>query len=268
VAGRSRVLSGLLAAAAVLAIAWTGIVYLLQRRVLFPAPPAPTVSPAAGRAGVRATWLGPDGVEAWYLPPRGVPHPAPAVLFMHGNGELIDYWLDPLAALPRDGVGVLLVEYPGYGRSGGRPSEASIRVAMVAAFDHLAGQPEVDPDRIVAWGRSLGAAAACSLARERGLAALVLESAFTGVRPFARRFGLFGPLVRDPFECLPVVAAFDGPVLVIHGERDGIVPVEHGRALADAAKSSDLVLLPCGHNDCPDGWPVVRAFLTGRGLRP
>lgn len=261
-------LSGLLAAAAVLAVAWIGLAWGLQRRVLFPAPPAPLVPPTAGRPEVRTARLGPDGVEAWFVPPRGVVGPAPAILFTHGNGELIDYWLEPLSVLSEEGVGLLLVEYPGYGRSGGRPSEASIRAAAVAAYDHLAAQPEVDPERIVAWGRSLGGAAAGVLARERGPAALVLESAFTGVRPLARRFGLAGPLVRDPLESLSAVEAFDGPVLVLHGERDEIVPVEHGRALADAAGSSELVLLPCGHNDCPDAWPLVRAFLTKRSLLP
>jgi len=258
----------LLVAVGTLAVAWIAFAWTLQRRVLFPAPSAAPVSPAEGRDDVRIAHLGPDRVEAWFLPARGGRGPAPAVLFTHGNGERIDDWLASFAALPEAGVGALLLEYPGYGRSPGRPSEASIRAATVAAWDWLAVQPEVDPDRIVAWGRSLGGAAAVGLSRERALAALVLESTFTGVRPIARRFGLVGPLVRDPLESLEAVAAYRGPVLVLHGENDGLVPVEHGRALAAAAPSGRLVVLPCGHNDCPFAWPRVRRFLTERGLLP
>lgn len=260
--------SGLLSAVVLVAFAWVALGWAVQRRVLFPAPPAAPVSPAQAREEIRTARVGPDGVEAWFLPPRGTDGPAPAVIFTHGNGELIDHWLGPLSSLPAEGVGLLLVEYPGYGRSGGRASEASIRAALTAAFDHLVAQPEVDGARVVAWGRSLGGAVAAGLSVRRPLAALVLESTFTGVRPFARRFGLFGPLVRDPMESLPAVASFEGPVLVIHGERDAIVPVAHGRALAAASPSARLVLLPCGHNDCPFAWPRVRAFLTERGLIP
>ncbi|MEJ2481619.1 MAG: alpha/beta hydrolase [Gemmatimonadota bacterium] len=81
-----------------------------------------------------------------------------------------------------------------------------------------------------------------------------------------RRFGLFGPLVRDPFENLAVVSAFEGPVLVLHGERDTIIPVGHGEALHRAALDSELVLLPCGHNDCPWQGERVLEFLRRRGL--
>lgn len=263
-----RVIVGPAVAVALLAVAWVALAWTLQRRILFPAPSAPPISPAEDRGDVRIARLGPDRVEAWFLPPRGGGPPAPAVLFTHGNGERIDDWLVPFSALPDSGVGALLLEYPGYGRSGGRPSESSIREAVVAAWDYLEAQPEVDPGRIVAWGRSLGGAAAARLSRERDPAALVLESTFTGVRPLARRFGLLGPLVRDPLESLAAVAAYRGPVLVIHGEEDTLVPAEHGRALAAAAASGELLLLPCGHNDCPFAWPRVRTFLTQRGLLP
>jgi fermentation-respiration switch protein FrsA (DUF1100 family) len=263
--------AGLLAAAVLI---WMAAVWSLQRSVRLPRPPVPSVSPASGRGDVEIVSLGTDGVEAWYLPPDGAgtdmggngSPAAPVLIFTHGNGELIDYWLDPFEHVRGWGVGVLLVEYPGYGRSGGRPSEASISRTMNAAWDHLAGRPDVDAGRIIAWGRSLGGGAACNLAAERSVAALILESSFTGVGPLGRRFGLFGPLVRDRFDNLAAVASYEGPVLVLHGERDAIVPAEHGRALADAARDSELHLLPCGHNDCPTPWATVREFLIRRDL--
>ena len=79
-------------------------------------------------------------------------------------------------------------------------------------------------------------------------------------------FGIVGPLVRDPFDNLPVVSDFDRPVLIIHGERDRIIPAEHGMALDRAARDSELVLLPCGHNDCPWQGKRVLEFLRRRGL--
>ncbi len=265
--------AGLLAA---VLLTWVAAVWSLQRSVLFPRPPAPSVSPAAGRSDVEIVRLGSDGVEAWFLPPTGpgiggggnAAGTGPALIFTHGNGELIDYWLDPFERVRAWGVGVLLVEYPGYGRSGGMPSEASIVRTMADAWDHLAGRPEVDPGRIIAWGRSLGGGAACGLVARRRVAALILESSFTSVGPLGRRYGLFGPLVRDPFDNLEAVKAYDGPVLVLHGERDGIIPAQHGRELAAAADDSELHLFPCGHNDCPTPWSEVREFLDRRGLLP
>lgn len=271
--------NGLIAVAGLFATAvvvWAMALWTLQRSVLFPDPPAPAVSPATGRTDIEVMWLGEDSTEAWYLPPRGRAagslhdddRPAPVLVFTHGNGELIDMWLDPFEHARDWGLGVLLVEYPGYGRSGGSPSEESIARTMSAVWNRLSGRPDIDATRIIAWGRSLGGGAACSLAGERDVAALILESSFTSVRSLARRFGLFGPLVRDPFDNLGVVENFGGPLLVLHGERDAIIPAKHGKALAAAGHDSELQLLPCGHNDCPTQWRTVREFLIRRHLLP
>jgi pimeloyl-ACP methyl ester carboxylesterase len=250
-------------------LCYLGLVFAMQRSALFPRPAAPGPSPAGSRADVDVVWLGPGGgVEAWYLPAWDSVAPGPALIFAHGNGELIDLWLEAFEVPRAWGLGILLVEYPGYGRSAGRPTEESIARAMRDAWDFLAARPEVDQQRIVAYGRSVGGAAACALARERDLAGLILESAFTSVRDLARRFGLFGPLVLDPFDNLAAVRAFEGPVLVIHGEDDRTIPPSHGRALAAEAPSAELVLLPCGHNDCPRPWGIVRSFLSRHGLLP
>ena len=250
-------------------LGYLGLAFALQRSVLFPRPPRPDRAAADGRTDVDVVWLGPERqVEAWYLTPVeiGGAGPAPAIVFTHGNGELIDYWLDEFDTLRALGLGVLLVEYPGYGRSGGSPSENSIRQAILDAYDYLVSRADVDPTRIVAYGRSVGGGAAGALVRERPLAALVLESSFTSVRRMARRHGLFGPLVRDPFDTIGALAGFEGPVLVIHGRRDTLIPPGHGRALAEGAGHGQLVLLDCGHNDCPRPWQEVRLFLEAQGI--
>jgi fermentation-respiration switch protein FrsA (DUF1100 family) len=107
----------------------------------------------------------------------------------------------------------------------------------------------------------------CALARERPLAALVLESTFTSVRSMARALGLPAFLVRDPFDNLETLGAFAGPVLIVHGEHDEMIPVAHARALHQAAKRSRLQLEPgCGHNDCPRPWGALREFLVEQAL--
>jgi hypothetical protein len=187
-------------------------------------------------------------------------------VYAHGNGELIDHWLHEFEALRARGISVLLVEYPGYGRSSGIPSERSITGAFTAAYDWAAAQPHVDARRIIGHGRSLGGGAICALARERALAALVLESTFTSIREQVRRYGVPGFLVRDPFDNLARVREFEGPVLVLHGERDTSIPVDQGRALHGAARASELHVLACGHNDCPRPWPTLLRFLEERRL--
>lgn len=262
---RSFVL-GALVLIAILIVSYLALVTSLQRRVLYPRPPAPPGEPRLPRGTERA-WLGPDAnTEAWFMRPAGIEHRFPVVIFTHGNGELIDHWAPLWTEATAAGVGVLLVEYPGYGRSGGSPSQDSISDTMFAAFDFVSDQPGVDPDAIVAHGRSLGGGAACILAAERPLAALILESTFTDVRSLARRLGLPGPLVADPFDNLSVIPTLGIPILVIHGERDNLIPVAHGERLA-AAAATELIRMPCAHNDCPFTWPLVEAFLADHGLQ-
>ena len=245
-------------------------VFRMQRAVLFPATGWRGPEPDLASYGAERVWLqhGAGRSEAWFLPPvPGRSSTAPLLVFAHGNGERIDDWLDAFATPRAWGASVLLVEYPGYGRSTGTPSQASVAAAMVAAYDWAVTRTGVDAARVVGWGRSLGGGAVCGLARERPLAALVLESSFTSVRSMAARLGLPSFLVRDPFDNLEALRAFAGPVLIVHGERDDMIPVEHARELHRVSKRSRLWIEPgCGHNDCPRPWAVVREFLVENAL--
>jgi pimeloyl-ACP methyl ester carboxylesterase len=248
---------------AVLFVTYLGVLWFFQRKLLFPRPP---LSGAPARpSDARQIWLSiPNAeVEAWYLPPFGVKRePAPLLIFFHGNGELIDYWPREFTEPRGLGFGVLLVEFPGYGRSGGTPSQATVRATALAAYDWAVSQPFVDRARVVAYGRSLGGGAATILASERPVSALVLESTFTSVRSFAHRFWAPELVVRDPFDSLSLLPQYAGPVLVLHGDRDQIIPPDHARRLARAARRSELHLMPCGHNDCPRPWSIIRDFLV------
>jgi len=243
-----------------------GLLFVAQRHLLFQPPPAPD-RPPPHRAEVVGLETAAGIVEALYLAPtaRGG-RPAPLLIFTHGNAELADYWVDEFAEPRAWGWGVLLVEYPGYGRSAGRPSERSIATVVLAAYDWAVGDPRFDSARIVAYGRSLGGGPASRLAAERPVAALVLESSFTSVRSLAARFLAPGVLVRDPLDVLAALRPYRGPLLVVHGGRDEVIPVAHGRALAAAVPDSRFHELPCGHNDCPRPWPQLRAFLEANGL--
>jgi fermentation-respiration switch protein FrsA (DUF1100 family) len=241
-----------------LAAAWLG-----QRPVMFPAPPAAgRMSPGVAEP-VRLD--GPAGThQALLLPPtHGASVPFPLVIFAHGNGELADHWVGEFEPVRDRGWGVLLLEYPGYGRAPGSPSEASIRRSALAVYHWAAIDPRIDSARIVAWGRSLGGGAAAWLAGNRPVAALILESSFTSVRPLAARYLVPGWLVRDPFDNVEALREYRGPLLVLHGTADRIVPVELGRALAATVPGAVFHALPCGHNDCERPWPVILSFLAG-----
>ncbi|OGG51899.1 MAG: hypothetical protein A3F84_02795 [Candidatus Handelsmanbacteria bacterium RIFCSPLOWO2_12_FULL_64_10] len=239
-------------------LAWCGLLFLLQRQLLFPGVRISAPSSAADYfPGLERVWLNTSygKVEAWFLPPlsQGTGN-APAVIFAHGNGELIDFWPEQFEGLRHLGMGALLVEYPGYGRSEGTPSQQTVTEAFVVAYDTLVARQGVDPSRIVLLGRSLGGGAVCALAAKRPAAALILLSTFTSVRPLAWKFLVPGLLVRDPFDNLAVVRAFTGPVLVAHGTRDGLIPYQHGVALSQAAQRGRLLTYDAGHNSCPPDW--------------
>jgi fermentation-respiration switch protein FrsA (DUF1100 family) len=254
-------------AAIALAALLFGLVRCASQRLLYPAPLLAGRGDVALGPRAERVWLDTPTArcEAFLLEPASSGAPAPLVIFAHGNGELIDHWVNEFEPLRAAGAAVLLVEYPGYGRSSGTPSQGSIARAMTAAFDWAAARPGVDPQRITGWGRSLGGGAVCALARERPLAALVLESSFTSVRKVAAElFRVPGFLVRDAFDNLEVVRAFRGPILVLHGESDAAIPLAHARALQAAAARAELHVLPCGHNDCVRPWMVLEKFLLGR----
>ena len=244
---------------------WGLVLFLGHRRMIFPGRDAPPLREGETLRGAQLHQLVIPGavVEAWWLPAAaGTPRSRPAVLFTHGNYELVDDWVDSFGALQRAGAGVLLLEFPGYGRSTGVATEASVTAAAVAAWDLLASMPgEVDSTRIIAFGRSVGGGAACALSRRRPLAAMVLSSAFTDVRAYAHRYFLPGFLVRHPFDNERAVRAFRGPVLVQHGTRDAIVPFSHGEHLAAVAADGRFLRYDCGHNDCP--WDPMLADVIG-----
>jgi fermentation-respiration switch protein FrsA (DUF1100 family) len=141
---------------------------------------------------------------------------------------------------------------------------------MDAAYDRIAADPRVDRTRIIGFGQSLGGGAICLLSRDRPLRALILQSTFTSLDIFATGHWAPAFLLRDHFDNLSAVRQFHGPVLVIHGRDDSLIPWEQGKRLAAASADSTFHLYNCGHG-CWDPehlpfWQDAMPFLTNAGV--
>jgi pimeloyl-ACP methyl ester carboxylesterase len=254
-------------------VAYTALLFFLQRSLVFPgagreAPPPDRPPPEGGEQVWLTTSFG--KVEAWLFP-ANTAEPAPALIFAHGNAEYIDDWGQEMEAVPDMGLSLLLVEFPGYGLSQGKPSRKSIRETFQAAFDRLAEEPDVDGSRIVAWGRSLGGGAAGDLAMDRPVGALILQSTFVSTSRMAwEAFRAPGFLVRDRWNNRMAVEGFGGPILLMHGRTDEVIPFAHAQTLAGLVEGLEVTELPCGHNDCLAVWPrillIVEGFLRENGI--
>jgi uncharacterized protein len=259
--------------AAVLYGAFLCVIFFRQGSIIYPGAKnrVDAVPPHAQGAELLKISTTEGNVEALFLPATaGADAHEPVVIFGHGNGEVIDYWLTGLDGFRQRGIGVLLVEYPGYGRSTGSPSEVSIGAAMDAAYDRIAADPRVDRSRIFGFGQSLGGGAICLLARDRPLRALILQSTFPSLDIFAASYWAPSFLLHDHFNNLSTLRQFPGPVLVIHGRDDQLIPWEQGRRLASAATRGTFKLYACGHG-CWDPehlpfWQDAMPFLLEAGI--
>jgi uncharacterized protein len=197
-------------------------------------------------------WFGPEaGLHGWY-----VPGPSPVTfLWFHGNAGNISHrmeWLQQLRS--RLGVNVFIFDYQGYGLSRGYPSEENTYRDARAALDYLRTRGDVEVDRIVYYGKSLGGAVAVQLASEEPPYRLVLNAPFASILDMARvhyPFLPLGPLLRTRYASIDKIGEVRAPVLIVHGEADEIVPLAQARQLYEAAPQPKrlLVVEGAGHND-------------------
>ena len=222
---------------------------VLNRLLFFPSRAVAVAAAPFEERRLEAT----DGapLHGWWI--RAAPPAAGHVLLCHGNAGNVGDRAAHARLLAAAGLDVLLFDYQGYGRSAGRPSEAGTYRDARVARSALLRELGVNPGRVLYLGESLGAAVALQLAVEHPPSGVVLQSAFTSVRDMARLHYPMIPrtLVPDAYPSLRLIRRLRAPLLVIHGERDEIVPAEHGRALYDAAPEPKLlrVFPDAGHND-------------------
>jgi uncharacterized protein len=230
-----------------------GGIYIFQRHLLyFPDVARPELGDLAALGVHEITLKTADGLSllSWYLPPRDG---RPVIAYFHGNGGHIGYRTERLQQFARNRYGVLMAEYRGYGGNPGTPSESGLDADGAAALDFLGGEG-IGPNRIVIYGESLGSGVAVSLAAERDVAGLILEAPFTSVAEVAQYHYSFIPasaLVRDRFDSMARISDVKAPILVLHGERDRVIPLRFGRALFDAAPDPKELWLSreAGHED-------------------
>jgi fermentation-respiration switch protein FrsA (DUF1100 family) len=182
------------------------------------------------------------------------------IIAFHGNADLA-VWTVPWAAevQRRTGWAVMVAEYRGYGGLPGSPDYLSSQRDARATYRVAREQLGVDARHIALHGHSLGSAVAAELAVEHAPSVLILEAPFTSARDMARRMlapvaAVWGVVARVHFDTRSKVAALDVPTWVVHGERDGVIPVRMGRAVHAAARvPGDLLLVRgAGHNDVRD----------------
>ncbi|MDP1900370.1 MAG: hypothetical protein Q8K96_07940 [Rubrivivax sp.] len=255
--------------------------YLLQDRLLFlRAPMDPrTLEWARTRwpdAEVRIPVADGIALHGWFLPAAatsgGPASPrSPLLIYFGGNAEEVTALLSAREQLP--GWGLLLVNYRGYGLSGGKPSQAALLGDAVALYDWAHQRPEVDARRIVAWGRSLGAGVAVHLAAQRPVAGVVLLSPYDSLAAVAQGHYPWVPvrwLFRHPFDAVSLAPAITAPLLALAMAGDRIMPVGHSRRLVQAwGGPHQLVVFDDGdHNNLPEPayWTAMGDFL--RPLAP
>ncbi len=195
-----------------------------------------------------------DGVRlfGWYVEAAA---DRPVLLWCHGNAGTIINRLDNLRLLYQMGLSVFLFDYRGYGKSQSiRPSEQGLYEDAYGAYDYLVRTRKVRSERLLLFGRSLGASVAAELASQRPATGLILESSFPSVEAVAKMH--YGGLPVHWFlgaehrliDRLPHLSL---PKLIIHGDKDDIIPIELGRQVFDAAKPPKewYVIQGAGHND-------------------
>ncbi len=195
-----------------------------------------------------------DGVvlHGWFVPGGG----DATLVWFHGNGGNIGHRVGNIRELVvRLGVSIFIFDYRGYGRSEGSPYEEGTYLDAESAITYVRSREDVDPEKTIYFGRSLGCAVAAEMAIKYPPRALICESGFTSVRAITKSVYPFLPglqlLVTTKYDTLSKIERVNAPVMVLHGDRDEIVPFSMSRELFDAAKGPErfYTIEGAGHND-------------------
>jgi len=263
-----RAMIWLAAAAFCLYVGFATLLYVNQRSLMyFPDTSHTTPAQAGLPRAEEVTLTTSDGehIFAWHVAPGAG---KPVILYFHGNGGALHYRVARFEKLISDGIGLVAVEYRGYGGSSGSPSERGLIADAEAGYAFAAAR--YSASQIVVWGESLGTGVAVALAAEKPVGRVILEAPFTSaVAVGAERYWYMPArlLMKDQFRSDERIAKVTAPLLILHGVKDRIVPFAQGQQLFELANKPKHIVkfLDGGHEDLDNDGALIAVsrFLAG-----
>lgn len=250
-------------------LAVLGLLYAFQRNLLYPRDPARVELASAKLPGVEETVLTTSDGErllAWVVPPR---EGKPVLLYFHGNAGNFGKEIKQarFRGLTEDGTGLFAVNYRGYGGSSGAPTEDGL--LLDARTAHAAAAARFGAERLIGYGESLGTGVVLKLAAEQPLSAVILDAPYLSTAAVAQLVYPYVPvalLMKDQFRSDLVIGKVQAPLLVLHGERDSVIPFSQGQALyALANRPKRFIRFPEGNHEnlhAHGSLPEIRRFLA------
>lgn len=216
------------------AAGWCLLAWMANRSAYFPMKYPEGDWEEREKVGAEDVWMASDGarLHGWWKQTEGA---RAAVLFLHGNAGNVSHRATAIEDLAAAGAAVMVIDYRGYGRSEGWPTERGLYQDADAGYEWLRAKGWGE-DRIVLVGESLGSAVAVELASRKSCAGVVLEAPFPSARAVAARvLPVLGPALVWGFDSLSRIAEMRAPLLIIHGDRDEVIDYDLGMALYNAA---------------------------------
>ncbi len=242
--------------------------YIKQRSLMYFPDTVPTTPAQAGlpeAAVVNLTASDGTHIFAWHVPPRDS---KPVIIYFPGNGGALRTRAARFRRLVNDGIGLVALEYRGYGGLGASPTERGLVADAQAAYAFAAAHYPVP--QLVLWGESLGSALAVVLAAEKPVGRVILEAPFTSAAAVAAIDYWYLPvrlLMKDPYRSDERIGKVTAPVLILHGVHDRVIPFAMGERLFELTKAPRHIVrfLDGGHEDLDanGGLDAVGRFLAG-----
>ncbi|MFC1667361.1 alpha/beta hydrolase [Candidatus Omnitrophota bacterium] len=226
--------------------------YIERRTLYFPMKEIEFIPKEAGLSYEDVYLNTEDGarLNGWFIPAGDSRF---TILFFHGNAGNISHRMEKILILNKLALDVFIVDYRGYGRSNGRPSEMGLYKDAQAAYNYLVSERRVSSEHIILYGESLGGAVAVDLAGAKTVKALITECAFSSTHDVARAVYPFLPafFVSSKFDSVKKIKNIKIPKLIIHSQNDEIIPFEQSIKLFKMSPEpkKHLVLIG-GHNTC------------------
>ncbi|NQT90161.1 MAG: alpha/beta hydrolase [Candidatus Omnitrophica bacterium] len=234
----------------IIVIFFVYIRYIERHSIYFPVREIELDPSAMGLSYEDVDFEASDGVKlnGWFIPCE---HARDTLLFFHGNAGNISHRLEKITVFNKMGLNLFIIDYRGYGKSEGAPSEEGLYKDAEAAYLYLAEQRNISPDHIILYGSSLGGAVAIDLASRYKVKALITEEAFSSVKDMAKEIYPFLPsfAFQSKFDSVSKIARVKAPKLIIHSVDDEIVPFALGEKLYEAAAPpKEFLKVKGGHN--------------------